>query len=110
MTSMIDPRTDPTPPPDDRTDSALGQRSAVVAAVGWVVVAGSAVGALASPDSRELLGCVALMAFFVAYGFSTRAVFFAACSPTASRCVLFLEGMRRRITDEPHIGTLSQTN
>ena len=44
MASMIDPRTDPTPPPDDRTDSALGQR---VAAVGWVVVAGSAVGAVA---------------------------------------------------------------
>ncbi len=109
MASMIDPRTDTTPPPDDRTDSVLGQRSAVVAAVGWVVVAGSAVGALASPDSRELLGCVALMAFFVAYGFSTRAVFFAARSPTASRCVLFLEGMRRRITDEPRIGTPRRT-
>ena len=108
MASMIEPRTD-TPSPDDRTDSALGQRSAVVAVVGWIVVAGSAVGALASPDSRELLGCVGLMAFFVAYGFSTRAIFFAARSPTASRCVLFLEGMRRRITDEPRIGTPHRT-
>ena len=109
MASIIEPRTDTTPPPDDRTDAAMGKRSAVVAVVGWVVVAGSAVSAFTSPDSRELLGCVALMAFFVAYGFSTRAVFFAARSPTASQSVLFLEGMRRRITDEPRIGTPRRT-
>jgi len=87
------------------TDAGFARRSAVVAAAGWVIVGGCVAGALLTPDSRELFACGGLMAFFAAYGFSTRAVFFAARSPQASRWVLFLEGMRRRITDEPRVGT-----
>ena len=84
-------------------DAAFARRSSVIAVVGWAVVAVCAAGAAVSPESREVFGCVALLAFLVAYGFSTRAVFFAARSPSASAWVLFLEGMRRRITDEPRI-------
>ena len=91
--------------PTATPDVALARRSAVVAIVGWVAVVGCGVGAAVSPDSRELFGCVALLAFFAAYGFSTRAVYFAARVPQASGWVLFLEGMRRRVTDEPRIGT-----
>jgi len=89
--------------PTVTSDAALARRSAVVAAVGWVAVLACAVGAAVSPELREFLSCVALLALLVAYGFSTRAVYFAALSPHASGWVLFLEGMRRRVTDEPRI-------
>jgi len=95
--------------PTATPDAALARRSAVVAAVGWVAVVGCALGAAVIPDSRELFGCVALLAFLAAYGFSTRAVFFAARSPHARGWVLFLEGMRRRVTDEPRIDATRST-
>ena len=88
----------------DAVDAALGRRSATVAAFGWMLLGGSVAVAIVSPDLRELSACVGLMAFFVAYGFSTRAVYFAARVPQASTWVLFLEGMRRRVTDEPRVG------
>ena len=109
MASITEPQTDTNPPPDERTAATLVRRSLLVASVGWVVVTAGAVGAVLSPDYRELFGCAALLAALVGYGFSTRAIFFAARSPTASKPVLFLEGLRRRVTDEPRIEASRRT-
>ena len=105
MASVIDPPPGTTPPQPrpDVSDAVLASRSTILAAGGWLAVAACAAGSAASAEHKEFLSCAGLLAFFVAYGFSTRAVFFAARSGSTNRFVLLLENMRRSLANEPRI-------
>ena len=105
MASVIEPPADTTPPAPrpEASDAALARRATAAAAVGWLAVAACVAGRLASAEYRELLGCAAVVLFFAAYRATALAVIFSSRSSTASRTVLFLEAMRRRLTDEPRL-------
>lgn len=108
MASVIDPPPGTTPPEPrpDVSDAVLASRSTILAAGGWLAVAACAAGSAASAEYRELLSCGGLLALFAAASFSSDAIFSASRSPGAGRLVLFLEALRRRVTDEPRLDVL----